>query len=34
MMTMVKGMIAMMIVGMTLIMVVTICDGGNDDDCN
>ena len=33
MMTMVVGMITMMMVGMTLVMVVTICDGG-DDGCN
>ena len=34
-MTMVMGMITMMMVGMTLaIWVVTICDGGSDDDCN
>ena len=32
-MTMVMGMITMMMVGMTLVMVVTICDGG-DNDCN
>ena len=33
-MTMVMGMITMMIVGMTGYKVVTICDGGGDDDCN
>ena len=32
MMTMLMGMITMMMVGMTLVMVVTICDGG-DDEC-
>ena len=32
MMTMVMGMITMMMVGMILVMVVTIC--GGDDDCN
>ena len=32
-MTMVMGMTTMMMVGMTGYMVVTICDGGSDDDC-
>ena len=32
-MTMVMGMITMMMVGMTFVLVVTICDGG-DNDCN